>query len=318
MDEVHTEQCDYDALKNRARWLRQYAAAAVISPDLDGVLSALLGQLFGWRVAGFYSLDNLWILEKDKALSTVKPIFVDHDIFRREIPSVGHHMLKWSTSTSIPEHESAGTQSLNPNLLRGFTLRDNFERKYPFGTIHFLLACYQAWGDLKDYKPSEAFIPVLLHVDSSLQNAFTYEKNAMDWLDWLGARDNPTAPLHSLCSALTKTSSKRLFQWKIEIGDKIEALGFRRHSQCTTTDPLDPEQWDRFGRLVEWLEGVSGWSGTFPKLPQESVSSVRLIRKRDKPTKANFRAMIQRKPFSYALISGGEGGLNYADLPPNW
>ena len=288
----------------------------VISPDLDGVLSALLGQhLFQWRVVGFYDLDKLWVLRKYANVGSVKPIFVDHDVYLKGIPSIGHHMLKWSADTPIPEHESPDAHSVNPNLLRQFTLRDHFDRKYPFGTVHFLLACYQAWGDLKDYKPLDAFMPVLLHVDSSLQNAFTYEKNARDWLYWLGATENSTSPLYSLCSILTKTSSKRLFEWKIGVGDTIEALGFKRLSQCATTNPQDPVQWERFNRLVAWLREVSEWSGTFPRFPEEDVISISLIRNRCKPTKKNFVKVVRTRPFSYALISAGEGGLNYADLP---
>lgn len=33
------------------------------------------------------------------------------------------------------------------------------------------------------HMPSRDFMPLLMHVDSSLQSAFTYEKNALDWLD---------------------------------------------------------------------------------------------------------------------------------------
>ncbi len=309
------ERCDYAALKKKAGWLRRKKQAMVISPDLDGVLSALLLQhLWNWRLVGFYDASTLWLLKDFRDLEESKPVFVDHDIYRKHLPSVGHHMLKWSNDTAIPEFEGEDSQSLNPNLIRGFTLKE-FGRKYPFGTFHFLLACFSAWGDLKDYRPSREFIPMLLDVDSSLQSAFRYERNALDWLEWLGGSDDEASPIYPLCRAIASASSKRLLRWQAQLGDQIQALGYTRHSQCKTDRPTDKEQWKRLLSLLSWLEELTGWEARFPSFPEAEVVRSDIKRASCKPTKANFVRVIDQRPFSYALISKTEQGLNYGHLP---
>lgn len=312
------DRCNYAALKKQASWLRRKGQAMVISPDLDGVLSALLLQhLWQWQVVGFYDAGTLWLLKEYSDLDATKPVFVDHDIYRKHIPSIGHHMLKWGRDTLIPEHEDTDAQSINPNLIRGFTLNHEFGRKYPYGTFHFLAACYSAWGDLKDYRPSREFLPLLMHVDSSLQSAFTYEKNALDWLEWLGGSDDESSPIYPLCRAIATASSKRLLQWRAQLGDQIEALGFTRHSQCKTETPTDPHEWQRLQRLLAWLEDATGWTPDFPDFPNAEVVRTGITRSSTKPLKATFKEVIATRPFSYALIAGkgSQSGLNYGYLP---
>jgi site-specific DNA-methyltransferase (adenine-specific) len=309
------ERCDYVTLKKQAGWLRHKKQLMVISPDLDGVLSALLLQhLWKWELVGFYDASTLWLLKEYSNLDATKPTFVDHDICRKHLPSIGHHMLKWGQDTPIPECEGPDAQSFNPNLIRGFTLKE-FGRKYPFGTVHLLLACYSAWGDLKDYRPSRDFIPLLLQVDSSLQSAFTYEKNALDWMEWLGGSDDARSPIYPLCKALAAASSKRLLRWQAQLGDQIQALGFTRHSQCKTDNPTDEEQWQRLLKLLAWLEELTGWTADFPDFTDAKVVRTDIKRASCKPTKTNFVKVIAEKPFSYALISKTEQGLNYGHLP---
>jgi len=223
-------------------------------------------------------------------------------------------MLKWGKDTPIPECEGPDAQSFNPNLIRGFTLNHEFGRKYPFGTFHFLLACYSAWGDL-DYRPAKEFLPVFVHVDSSLESAFTYEKNALDWLEWLGGSDDAASPIYPLCRAIAMASSKRLLQWQAQLGDQIEALGFKRHSQCKTDNPSNPEQWQRLQELLAWLTELTGWDAKFPDFPNMEVVRLDIVRGSCKPIKANFKKVIAQQPFSYALISKSEHGLNYGHLP---
>jgi hypothetical protein len=154
-----------------------------------------------------------------------------------------------------------------------------------------------------------------MHVDSSLQNAFNYEKNALEWLEWLGGSDDESSPIYPLCRAIATASSKRLLQWRAQLGDRIEALGFTRHSQCKTENPTDPQEWQRLQTLLAWLEDVTGWTANFPDLPAAEVVHITINRASCKPRKADFRQVIAERPFSYALISKAEHGLNYGHLP---
>jgi site-specific DNA-methyltransferase (adenine-specific) len=312
------DRCDYEALKADASWLRQRGLPMVISPDLDGVLSAMLLQhLWQWQLVGFYDAENLWLLREYSDIEHSKPVFVDHDIYRKDLPSIGHHMLKWGLDTPVPEHESP--QSVNPNLLRDIVFsrrgEKEFRRKYPFGTLHLLLACYSAWGDLKNQHPSSEFLPLLMNVDSSLRSAFTYEKNALDWLEWLGGSDDESSPIYPLCREIARASSQRLLRWKDALGDQIEDLGFKRDSQCAIGNPTDSVEWARLQVVLDWLEDATPWKAAFPDFPNADVVQIEMVRASCKPTKRDFRRVISSQPFSYAIIGSSEGGLNYGHLP---
>jgi hypothetical protein len=103
----------------------------VVSPDFDGLLCALLmNSHIGWQLCGFYD---------GKALALCHPVnhicelvFLDVEIYRPSVRSIGNHLLQWSSRTPLPNFQ----RTINPNLLRGITAykEEEFRRKYPFGT----------------------------------------------------------------------------------------------------------------------------------------------------------------------------------------
>ncbi len=249
-------------------------------------------------------------------------VFLDHDIYRREIPSVGHHMLQWQKDILLPGHE----QSLNPNLLRGVTAEE-FGRKYPFGTLHLLLACHSAWHpEWRETKLrlSRDFLPVLLNVDSAMQSAFTYLRNAMEWLEWMGGSEQDS-PLYPFCRLLLSVSPRRLLEWGIQFDEEMAGLGLgsgspytKRRAQAQRLDPTRPEDWDHLVKLIRWLQSISPWSLTMPEFPtlakQGELQIQGMSRESVKPTKRRFQEILEQEPFSYAIISKGENGLNYSLL----
>ena len=318
----NVERADYEQIRRNFPWVSEPGRLMVTSLDLDGLISAMLmHSLLGWRLVGFYDAQRLWI-EKGVDFLTGDVVFLDHDIYRRRVPSIGHHILQYSLDTSIPEH----AQSLNPNLLRGVTQK-SFGQKYPFGTVHFLLGCLSAWfpgeqAQLTDL-PRE-FLPVLLQVDSSLQSAFTYQRNALEWLEWLGGSDKES-PLYPLCRTLVATSPRRLLEWGAQFDDEMRRLGFasstysKRRPQAQRVDPTDPADWERLERLLDWLSRISPWHlevVNFPQLREEGgISIIEMQRGRTRPNKGALEDLLIRRPFSYAIISKGDQGLNYCFLP---
>lgn len=310
---MYPNRMDYEDFGRKVERLRKRDLAMIISLDLDGILSAmLLQELLDWKVVGFYNFENFWTLADSPNLEEI--VFIDHDIYRRNVLSVGHHLLQWDKDTPIPEHQPM--TSINPNLLRGhmFDGGKGLKHKYPFGTFHFLLACYHAWGMIESLPTDSEWLFVMMHVDSSLRNAFTYPQNALDWLRWLGSL-NKGSPLRPLCDVLTSVSSTDLLRGIAIVKKRIKRMGFPEDSQCSISDPMDPVQWAQFQAVVSWLKELTGWRSTWPHFPSERVKKVQMRRDRCKPTKANFLRVVTKRPFSYALISRAEHGLNYALWP---
>ena len=116
----------------RYPWLTQRQRHMVIGNDLDALLSAqFLHHALGWSIAGFYNYTTLY---HDPAIAPWECVWVDLDVYHADLSSIGHHILRLSPADQIPGHHA----SVNPNLLRGIDQTD-FARKYPLGTIHFLL-----------------------------------------------------------------------------------------------------------------------------------------------------------------------------------
>ncbi len=315
-------QMDYEALTKKAPWLREHGHKMIISSDLDGILSgALLTWLLDWKIVGFYDTEKVWVLSSHRDFLSGSCIFIDHDIHRRNIRSIGHHMLQFSRAIPIPGHTDPDAQSVNPNLIRGFNCEEHFDRKYPFATIHFLLCCYNAWGDLEGYRIPRDFLPLLLHSDSSLKNAAVYQSNAIDWLDWLGNKQvNRESPIYPLCSILCHTPPRRLLEWGAHLGDKMIEIGFGRTSQCRISNPTNKRRWKRFKELFGWIAEVSNWTFDWPDFPTQEVECFDLGKPLRLPaTPDGFKAMIAGEPFSFAIISRDKskenGGVRYTLLP---
>lgn len=155
-----------------------YVEGMVIGDDLDSLLSAMyLHQKFGWPVAGVYcQYTRMWHSDavhtfREKLLAG-KLFAVDLDIYHAAVPSLGHHIISLKNDDDLPGH----THSLNPNALRGFSIRQHFRRKYPLATIHFLLWLFEE----KHLSPEGELLVWL--ADSTFVNAQHYGDNVVEWV----------------------------------------------------------------------------------------------------------------------------------------
>jgi hypothetical protein len=154
--------------------------------DLDALLSSVLAHhLFGWDIAGYYDLRTIWRSSTggdDKALR--EAVWLDLDICRPNLKSIGHHILTINGQTPAPPQHA---RTLNPNLLRGVGMNPvtSWRRKYPLGTLHFLLWLWNA-----DLPPGrhESALPLVWLADSAYINgqsdtpaARRYRTNVLDW-----------------------------------------------------------------------------------------------------------------------------------------
>jgi len=304
----HHGRCDYQAVAREYPWIRERHRRFIVSGDLDGMMSAvLLSHHPDWRLAGFYTLNDLYVAadsgdiveqvreDPERMLRRSRYVFVDHDIYRNDIPSVGHHLLQWSSRTPIPLH-AGGNASLNPNLLRGVTKQKFFNRKYPFGTFHFLLACFSAWGLLEEFAPDDDLTTLLLHIDSSFENAIKYQDNALSWLDWLGGSDQGS-PLYPICRRMIRFNPRKIIEQFGALAQRFAQWGLRPRRQAAFTNPTDARQWQAQRRLLEWVHLKTRW-----RLASECGADIRyehfrVRRYSAKPLKRAFIETVERAVF---------------------
>lgn len=290
----------------------------VISNDLDGFLSAsFLSEHLNWGLVGVYTMNSLHMTdgiveempntqeELEDVLKKQKIVFVDHDINHPDILSIGHHILRWSETTPAGRH--IPETSINPNLMRGITCKQ-FERKYPFATIHLLLA-----GAPHSHTfVNRRFLTLLLHTDSSLKNAFNYQSNALDWLEWLGAYEE-SSPLQPFCRMLHAYNPVACLKEMDALAEDFRRIGVKPKSQAQIENPS--EETDSIRRIFDYIESLTGWRCGFT---ESFTTVVRFRRLSCRTTKKNFLGVVlPAVPFSYAIISRtgfGEGGMNYNSL----
>jgi hypothetical protein len=150
----------------------------VIGNDLDSVISAcFLKSLFGWNVVATYDYKTLSYSadQPDFAAEFLrgKYVAIDLDIYDPNIFSLGHHILEYQPADVLAGH----ARSLNPNLIRGINVT-NFKRKYPLGTIHFLVWLFGR----TDLTRQAKFMMWL--ADSAFINAQShrFRENAIEWV----------------------------------------------------------------------------------------------------------------------------------------
>ena len=89
--EGRDNQIDYDELIKKYPWIIEKNINCILSPDSDGLLCGLLmSHLLNWKIKGFYD-GKVMLLEK--GLSVKDCVFLDMEIFRKDVRSFGHHML---------------------------------------------------------------------------------------------------------------------------------------------------------------------------------------------------------------------------------
>jgi hypothetical protein len=121
-------------------------------------------------------------------------IFLDSDIYRKDIKSCGHHIVLFRNS-EIPQNWDNFSNCLNPNILRMRSFKDGFRFKYPMATIHLLLAIV---GQKINIKFSEDALYPILQADGTINRCIDkYTDNLLDWLNYLDVSDEKNA-LHNL------------------------------------------------------------------------------------------------------------------------
>lgn len=168
----------------------------IINTDLDGLISGMFLQEFlNWEIVGFSSCcgqlnDNLWL---KKGISNIDEcVFVDLPVALKNISTIDQHFVAFEKE-SIERYNNCGNK-LNPNIMRGRFFKNNdYTKKYPFGTAHFILASLEKlnlipndfeidfYKNLGNYDLGDLF----LRADRVVGNTSSYTPNCFDWSNWM-------------------------------------------------------------------------------------------------------------------------------------
>ncbi len=174
---------DYDLLISEHPWIVESGKKFVVSPDADGFYcSMLLTSILNWQCVGFYDGKAL-LLKHDFNENDI--IYVDVEMFNPNKKSIGNHaLLPGNVSAFKDVIEGGFKQSINPNLLREISNKE-YNRKYPFGTSHFLLSilAYVFRDKLKGFLNTLEKIVTFTYADGMIKNSIKYPKNTNDWVE---------------------------------------------------------------------------------------------------------------------------------------
>ncbi|MBS1271567.1 MAG: hypothetical protein MAGBODY4_00699 [Candidatus Marinimicrobia bacterium] len=239
----------------------------IIGNDLDSVLSAaVLHHRFGWDITGIYDYEILWypgrFADFRHQLFNGELMAIDLDIYHEEVSSLGHHIIGDKEKADLPGH----AQMLNPNEIRGIST-ENFHRKYPLGTIHFLLWLFNE--EITD-ELSRALIWL---ADSAFINgqSHKYRENVAEWIKnylksrWLQASleiiDTPDFEKLVVEKLFPLLESTGFSQGDGQIVSRHRKLsGF----QCQYGNPNQAR--NRLLRLFRFVYQLTGW--TSPNIPR--------------------------------------------------
>jgi hypothetical protein len=171
------------------------------------------------------------------------------------------------------EHHNILSQNpnkINPNLLnkRCFLPNQSYYMKYPFGTVHFIIALLEEMGlkltdlNFNNTMYNLSFIDLILRSDDAMNTTVdsNYMKNASEWWDWLECKSNYGAITTKFKEYLANTETKYAVAKKSEIATILQSHPFN----CNTPDGgvndiLDGNKLkDNVKNYFQYISNVSG------------------------------------------------------------
>ena len=308
MSRQENPQIDYAAVIKKYPWLVEENHNCVISPDADGLISGLfMSHLFNWKIVGYYDNSKHLILENDRRASDC--IFLDAEIFRKEIRSIGHHIVRYRQK-DFPGNWSGFDNCFNPNNFRNRTFKEQFSSKYPMGTIHLLITIASKKKEIKF--ANEALFAVL-QADGSINRFLDrYSENMADWLKYLGVVDTPNSfnkllhhEIDLLNFCLKYVSYVQNFvktkKDKIPISDsnqKIINESFNKNQ--SSFSPLCKKQIINY---LAFLSEKTGWRFDQSDWQFDNFKIYRFTKKSSKPGVRNYEQVIKDNALSLAFTS---------------
>ncbi len=337
------EQIDYEFICNKYSWILEENHCCILSPDSDGFLCGLfMSVFFGWKIVGFYD-GKISVINKEYLNNN--PIFLDMEIFRKEVRSMGHHMLLVNKN-HIPTEWTNFNNCIQPNNLRKYDGKNNFRLKYPLATIHMLISIVSYRN--RDIKIPESAIPALFFTDGVFNVLFSYPENVLNWLNYLRINEdwnplksifeNEKYSVFTLMKEMDGFFRKRdAISVSKERGDRLRISnkdGTSANIEMVANGDcyINSNAKDRIINFINILTDLTKWDYKEDKwICWENMKSSRFTKgdfKGDNKTITiqTFKEFIEKKPLSWAMTSGDniEYTLEspdklptYTETPPN-
>lgn len=192
--EGKNDHLDYDALLDRYPWIVKKNQKCILSPDSDGLLCGLfMSHYFNWEIVGYYD-GKVMLLKEGVSAKDKDCVFLDMEIYRRGVKSVGHHMVALNNRHLPEDWMGRYSDCVQPNNLRKYDKNKYFRLKYPLATIHLLLGIV---GHSMKINILKSAIAPLFFVDGTFNVLFGYPENVLNWLKYMGV-NNPSSPLKAV------------------------------------------------------------------------------------------------------------------------
>lgn len=285
----------------------------IINADLDGILSGMILQKYlGWRIVGFSSCsgspsDELWVMSP--GVNLVKCVFVDLPVALKSVHTIDQHFVSYD-SDSVNRYNCCGNK-LNPNSMRGRCyINGDYCRKYPFGTVHFIIACLEHLGiingNIIKNKTNGAYdsLDLLLRADGVIKNTYTYTPNCFDWCNWMMQLGGETT---SHIFSVAKNEYIERYNRIGSVEKDLSSLGCcRKDGDCSNLVRKNDIE-----RLQTYMHFLSQWFG-MPEINVSKCSSVNLLTGKRLPISPHTPLETREKTvFSYAFVNANEVSITY-------
>ncbi|AOW20650.1 hypothetical protein [Urechidicola croceus] len=250
---------------NQSKKLLQPNQKCIINTDIDGLLSALVLQHFlNWKIVGFCdSKDTIWIDPNERNTNN-EIVFVDIFVGNPNYKCIDQHIVAKNKNHVKKLTQNSNKQ--NPNFNRTRYASSNkkdpnaYAWKYPFGTVHYLIACLEGLGykisiENTKFENYNTFDLILRADDTARSTADKYRDNALDWWKWLiELGDNQTSQLAEYCIKLDSNYANKSHS-------KLENI-FKLKHECSSSDGNFSKQLKRSKgkitpKLTQYFEDVS-------------------------------------------------------------
>lgn len=296
------EKINYEKIIEKHPWIVEKNKKCILSPDIDGLLCGLLmSHYLNWEIVGFY--DGKVLIIKT-GLQTKDCIFLDMEILRKGIRSVGHHMNVHIINKPPANYHKIMNSCINPNHIRGFDRIANFSSKYPLGTVHLLMYILENKypGVIKIKKGGLAS---LFFADGVWKILFKYTRNVMGWFTYLhsGKEADWWVKLRKLSVIeLIEEINSLLSEFKKIKDDNKDWYGHIDISSLDKDKVL-------LAKTLELLGGLTGWNYKSTKWKLQNLKEFQFTKKiygQIKGSRSNeqFFRIWNKKPLSLAMTEG--------------
>lgn len=316
--EGRNDTIDYAAILERFPWIVEENKNCILSPDSDGLLCGLfMSKYLNWKIVGFYDTKVL-LLKDGVSCYDANTIFLDAEIYRPAVKSIGQHMLLFN-KRRVPDNWSNFDSCLQPTLLRNYDKQKDFRLKYPLATIHFIMAIVSQRIEFDI--PMSAIAP-LFFTDGTFQVLYTYPENVINWLDYLriNDEDNILRKIFMHEHYTVYAQIKAMIDFFI-LRDEISISGERGDKFVISNDDNDfhnimaqqngkykiedsaKEKVEKFIALLSettrWEYKEADWS--FENLNRFKFSKSIIAKEKLETNNADFRNVMDQNPLSWAL-----------------